>query len=436
MRPSLLVTCGSIVLGAAASLAACANSDDPATPVVPDSGASVAVDDGGPTDAPDTGATNAVDAGSTKCSDSGWCRTSLPDEELTLKDIWTVAGHAFAIADSSTLGIKVLEWKDADAQWTYIDDGTQNERGFGTYAGRIWAPSENEVYYGIGPGYIYHGKRPVAPGMAWSWTRQQLKDNSHPDMVEPLDGYPYYWKLATSYPALGVWGTSATDVYAWFTNTIYHWTSVDGGAPEWVPEYVADDSSSADEHLFFLAATGTSPDGVWFSGARARTSSGCALLVRKVAGRYERIADGALTSDWSPCAARPDSLFIGGAEGWLADIQAASPDRIIGIKGARDVVKISVAPDSYSFVSAPVPSRITSKPLFSLWVSPETLWLSAHGVVARADSNDVWDGGAYQISSVALNGTPLARTILQVRGTSNANLWAIGVRHALHKTTP
>ncbi len=72
----------------------------------------------------------------------------------------------------------------------YIDDGTQNERGFGTYAGRVWAPNENEVYYGIGPGYVYHGKRPVAPATAWSWTRQQLKDNSHPDMTEPLDGYP------------------------------------------------------------------------------------------------------------------------------------------------------------------------------------------------------------------------------------------------------
>lgn len=88
--------------------------------MVPDAGTSVAVDDGGPTDEPDTGTDGAHDAGSTKCSEAGWCRTTLPDEDLALKDIWTVAGHAFAVADSPTLGIKVLEWKDAEAKWDYM----------------------------------------------------------------------------------------------------------------------------------------------------------------------------------------------------------------------------------------------------------------------------------------------------------------------------
>lgn len=437
MRPYVIVCCGVLALGTGASVVACAASgEDPPTAPSPDSGGSEVVTPEGGADEPEPDAEPGSEVDESKCSDAGWCVTSLPDEDLSMKDIWPVGDRAFAIADSATLGVKVLEWSDVGGKWEYIDDSTQNDTGLGSYAGRIWAPNEDEVYYGVAPGYIYHGKRAAPPATAWAWTRQRLQDNSR-DPTDPLSGYPNYTKLGSRYAALGVWGTSGDDVYAWFTNTIYHRTSVDGGAPEWVPEYVADDPAVAAERLYFLAATGTGPDDVWFSGARARTSSGCALLVRKTSADYRRIADGVLTGNLpsSRCNARAGSLLIGGAEGWLTDIQATAADQVIGLKGARDVVKISADGDSYSVALAPVPMTVSRTALSSIWGAPEDLWLSGWGLVVRS-TDDVWDGGAYRLSTVALNGAPLDRLLYQVRGTSNTNLWAIGVRNALHKTTP
>ncbi|MDF2693172.1 MAG: hypothetical protein K0S65_1555 [Labilithrix sp.] len=216
MRATFLICCGSLALGASSSLVACATSEaDPHTAPSRDSGGSIVEPvDGGQTE-PETDSGTEVDG--PECSEAGWCRTKL-------KDIWAVGDAAFAIADSPTLGIKVLEWKNADSTWHYIDDSTQNAVDLGKYAGRIWAPNETEVYYGVGPGYVYYGKRPAAPATTWLWTRQKLADNSHADFVDPQDGYPLYSRLGTNYPTLGIWGTSAGDVYAWFTNTIYRRT--------------------------------------------------------------------------------------------------------------------------------------------------------------------------------------------------------------------
>jgi hypothetical protein len=446
MRATFLVCCGSLALGATSSVVACATAEaerSTTTAPSPDSGEiSHEPGDGGQSE-PETGPGPAVDGPA--CSDAGWCKTPLPDEDLVLKDIWAVGTRAFSIAYSPTLGAKVLEWIDADSTWKYIDDGTQNE-DLPKYVGRIWAPNEDEVYYGVDPGYIYHGTRPAPPATSWSWTRQKLQDNSHADSVDPNDGYPYYYALdpyyalsGVNYPTLGVWGTRADDVYAWFTNTLYHRVRVEGGAPEWVPEYTANDASASNEHMYFLAAAGTGPDDVWFSGTRTRTpsSGSCAVLVRKTAGNYQRIADGVLTGDWSSCARKDGYLLIGGTQGWLTDIHTPSANRVVGLKGARDVVNVSVTENGYSVSVAPVPTKFASGStrLNSLWATPGSVWLSGMGLVLRA-GDDVWDGGAFQISTVALTGAPLGRQLYQVRGTSNTNLWAIGDRNALHKTTP
>ncbi|AKU95631.1 hypothetical protein AKJ09_02295 [Labilithrix luteola] len=433
MRATILFCGASLALGAMASVAACATSEnEPQTTSTPDSGETIATpsEGGQPEAATDSG----TEAASPECSDAGWCRTSLPDDDLTLKDIWPVGETAFAIADSPTLGIKVLEWKKGDASWSYIDDSSQNDVGLGKYAGRIWAPSENEIYYGVGPGYVYYGKRPEAPNTTWSWTRESLKDNSHPDFVDPQDGYPLYPELGQNYPTLGIWGTSAGDVYAWFTNTIYRRTSTGGAAPEWVPEYVADDASDSTEHMYFLSAAGAGPDDVWFSATRARSGAACTVLVRKTGGAYRRVADG-IASDWSDCEARQDQLLIGGAPGWLTDLHMPSPNEIVGLKGGRDVVHVSISGDGYSLSAASVSPKLTGQPLDSLWAIPGSVWLCGSGVVLQG-GNDVWDGGTFQISTLAMNGGALKQTLYQVRGTSNTNLWAIGVRNALHKTTP
>ena len=46
------------------------------------------------------------------------------------------------------------------------------------------------------------------------------------------------------------------------------------------------------------------------------------------------------------------------------------------------------------------------------------------------------DAGLYEVSTIALNGAALDVPFHQVRGTSNTNIWAVGQRYALHKTTP
>lgn len=435
MKASFFLACGAVVLATVACAASGINDE---TAPSPDAGGGDAVIADAAVAESDADAESAAER--PQCSAAGWCATSLPDTDLSMKDIWPLPGRAFAVAESPTLGVKVLEWDDLVARWKYIDDKSQNDPGFGQYVGKIWAPNENEVYYAVSPGYIYHGKRPVPPETAWSWTRDRLADNSPVDDGDPADGYPSYWKTGANYPALGVWGTSSGDVYAWVTNTIYHRKSVDGGTSEWIAEYVADDSDEPGphrpfgEHLFFLSAAGTSPDDVWFSGARARLGAGCALVVRKTPAGYKRVADGLLSRMSSACSERPGTLMIGGAEGWLTDVQALAPDQFIGLKGARDVVRISVEGDSYSVALAPVPEAVSPRGLNSLWSGHGDVWLSGWGRVVRGAN--VWDGGAYQISTTSLSGGPLNRPMYQIRGTSNTNLWAIGVRHALHKTTP
>jgi hypothetical protein len=432
MKRALAAAYGSVVF-AGAACAASGNNDAPTRPDPVETILDAAMPDATVADA--NGVEAAADDGT--CSEDGWCVTALPDADLVLRDIWPVEGHAFAVAESATVGTKVLEWDDAGATWTYIDDSTQNEPGVGTYVGKIWAPNANEVYYGVSPGYIYHGVRSATPGSAWTWTRDLLADHSHPDKVEPDDGRPdFYWKLGARYPALGVWGTASGDLYAWFTNTIYHWSSVDGDAPTWVAEYTADDPDAPTEHLLFLGATATQDDELWFSGARSRTSAGCALLVHKGPAGYERVADGVLAGSSSPCAARENALLIGGSEGWLTDIQAISPNQIAGLKGGRDIVRITSEGGNHSVAIAPVPSDKSLAPnaLNSLWFSSNEAWLSSTGLIVRGA--DVWGGGSYQLSSVALRGKRATLPFYQVRGTSNSNLWAIGIRNALRKTTP
>ena len=443
MKGRFFVACGALVLGAAA--ACTASGDDPvADPSLPDADAGQTVvptleAGAAEVDASDDAEVDAgkiVDAGDDApavgpvCSPAGWCATALPATDLLMKAMYPLAGRAFVAAESPTLGVKLLEWDEAKAKWSYIDDGSQNV--LGRWAGGLWAPNENELYVGISPNFIYHGTR-ANPGAAFTWTRQAIGTSSHAD-----DGHVVYTKrdLAARVPSLGVWGTSTGDIYAWFKHQIFHLTTVDGGDPEWVREYSVDDRDNAAETSYFFAAAGTGSDDVWFAGARTRGTGGCALLVRKTAAGYERVADGRFTGTLTfTCSQpRPDTLYIGGTEGWLTDIEVTGPDEVIALKGARDVVKVSRIDDAYAYVAAPVPTQVTAKGLNSLATVNGDLWLGGAGLIVRGTS--VWDGGSFAVSTAALNGLPLNSAVYQVKGTSNSNLWAIGVRHALHKTTP
>ncbi len=263
MKRALFLGCSTILLAAAGACASSDDDDDGVDLAAPeDSGASLAQDgvsDGGP--ASDSGDA-AVDG--PPCSSAGWCATDLPAPDLTLRDVWPTPGRMFAVGVSPTVGARVLEWNDADAKWSYIDDNTQNEEGRGAFVGRIWAPSENELYFTVAPRTVDRGVRDPAsqsPATAWSWTHWELEgrapacpvDSKCPNHYRGLPRYAvpgtYYDWAGVEIPALGVFGASANDVYAWYANAIYRLSNDDAGALAWTVEYVADDRDRPDEQL-------------------------------------------------------------------------------------------------------------------------------------------------------------------------------------------
>lgn len=437
MKRRLLLACASAALPAAI---ACATADEGTNAQSVDAG-SFAVPESStapePSEASDGADSEPIPI--PPCSAAGWCPTELPDSDLVIKDVWPLASRAFAIAESPTLGIRVLEWEDSRAKWEYIDDNSQNQNGGGAYAGRIWAPNPDEVYFSVSFATIEHGTRPVPPATAWTWERSTLVDNS-PDLATyPAHdhGRRYNPELEFYYPTLGVWGIGG-DVYAWYANTIYRRTSEGGAAPRWVPEHMLLDTDAVDEHVLFLGAAGTTADEVWFLAVRQRTlpedqDVGCPLVTRKTSTGYERLFDG-LTAEG--CSERMGLPTVSGASGWLMDLQALSGNAFAGIKGGRDVVRISQsAPGVYSADAIPIQLGLYDQRLYSVYSPTENhVWGSGMGIVIRGQ--DVWDGGAFGVSTISLNGGPIHRPLYQIRGTSDTNLWAVGARHALHKTTP
>jgi hypothetical protein len=430
-----------ILLGTAVALfaaaGACASSED--EPLLsspgPDSAAPPA-----PDSSVDAGTEDAPDASS--CNAAGWCVTDLPDPDLVLRDVWPFVDRAFALAESPAVGAKVLEWTRSDGKWKYIDDNSQNESGRGKYVGKMWSPGDDEIYFGVYPRTIFHGVR-RGDDDVWSWTHEQLEDHvpdyGMPEYADHYSGRPSYFAIDSALPSLGIFGTSTDDVYAFYANTIYHATSGDGGTRTWSVDYVASDvDRPGQEQLVFLGATGTSKDDLWFSGGRGgdpNEFSACAILVRKTPDGYQRIADGSLTMPFMPCGPRPDTLLIEGAEGWLTDLHALSDHRLVGLKGARDVVEISVNGANISVSRSVIPDALSRKNLLSLWSAPnEPLWIGGFNLVLRGD--DVWDGGSYGVSTIARSGAWLTMPVHQIRGSSKIDLWAVGARYALHKTTP
>ncbi|MDF2695654.1 MAG: hypothetical protein K0S65_4037, partial [Labilithrix sp.] len=108
----------------------------------------------------------------------------------------------FALANSNTVGTKVLEW-DTD-HWAFIDDKPQLTLRM--TPSNVWAPSNDEVFYSINdlsgllPGegsfgaIVYRGTRPNPPATEWTWTRSRVECPSLPSMPQ-------------------VWGTSTSEVY-------------------------------------------------------------------------------------------------------------------------------------------------------------------------------------------------------------------------------
>jgi hypothetical protein len=479
MRRVLLLACASVALAAAV---ACATSEDGAPLQPPNEQAPTALPDGGTDDGSPAhdGAVPRVPS----CSDAGWCMTALPGYDLTLKDIWPFDSRAFAIAESPTRGVKILEWEDAAQKWSYIDDNSQNEYGFGKYTGKIWAPNENEIYYGVAPGLIYHGRR-AAPSSPWSWQRSRLDDNSRETNPAHDHGLPRYdprqfGSLPADYPALGVWGTSAGDVYAWYANTIFHRKIEDGGEAVWVADYIAEDAENPSDTFFIFSAAGSSRDDVWFAVGRGRYDDtgvfACPMVIHRTAEGYRRIVDSTINDidkygHYSEaCLEKPGALsfeigfdypewggFFSWAwtnGGWLTNLESAGPNAVVGILGGNSLAYVGSEDGGVARkneVTVTVPRNSMPSLLNSVWIHGTEAWLSGWGIVLRTNNDpgkwslglglttpdeNMMDGGTFSVSTTVLDGAPLDAPLYRVRGTSNTNLWAIGARYALHKTTP
>ena len=381
------------------------------------------------------GADATEDARAPLCNADGWCETVLPDPNLVLVDVWPLEDRAFAIAESYSSGIKVLEWTSTDSTWRYIDDNSQNEEKVAAeLATTIWSPNADEVYYAVAPGTIFHGRRPVAPATAWTWTSRKLADNN-PSKVGLT-------QLGRNRLTLGVWGTDGSDVYAWFSNTIFR-KSGEGDAIEWLPEYVADDFDAPDEQLFITGLTKRKGGELSFAGARHRANKSCGFVGRKTADGYRRIADGVLPEAWGPCIARADVPLVFG-DLWPRQLHSLAGDRLLALTESSQVRLLAPADGGHAILAAPIPMLNDVAPNWrSMWVaSDDRQWLLGHPHSGRRYAavvwfERVWEAGApYQISSIAQNGAPIDRAPNAIRGTSTSNIWVVGDDYAFHKATP
>jgi len=479
MRGSFLLAAGS---GALVALVACATSGGEDASLAPPNDAGVSsVPEAEPSA---DGGAKVEDAGArplSSCSDAGWCATELPDDDLVLKDVWPFEERAFAIAESDSLGTKLLEWVESSASWSYVDDNTQNAYDSGQYAGKVWAPSENEVYYTTAPGLVVHGTR-ANPSSPFSWDSARLPYEG-PDSGT-ADDPGRAWRLRGSskeyVPAVGVWGSSADDVYAWYGNRIFRRKSVDGGAPTWVSEHVVEDATTPEERFYIFGAASSSSDEVWFVGGHgtydaAKGFTGCSMLIRRTPDGYEPVMDHSLES--GSCQPKAGSLSMTSkftfpgygtfevpvtVTGWATSVASPRPGAAVAFVDSQssffvyvDTAGAGIA--RYNELVVTSPTAPDDSELRSVWIHAGHAWFSGWGLVIDGENKpEAWaecyglktpeqiaaspfeiDGGAtYSISSTALNGAPLDTPLYQVRGSSNDNLWAVGSRYALHKKNP
>ena len=437
MRNSLIGT-SSIAMsaGALGLIAACAASAaEEESMLAPVDGGSVVLGDATvPT------ASDATDEGfgePPRCSEAGWCKTELPGEDLVLKDVWPVGEHAFAIAESQSLGNKFLEW-DKTNGWKFIDWKIEFTNFVIARTG--WAPDEDEVFYslddlsalagvGLSGIIVLHGTRPSPPETRWSWTRTKI------DCSDVMPGLS------------AVRGTGRDEVYALSCGKVHRLNrtgtgsdaGIDGGSgtagETWEVDYADADG------IDLRDATGAGPGDIWFNAARVAGGVECAVLLRKTAAGYRTVVDSVPTSGVG-CVARPGIPMI---DGVLDQPQALDNERLVAVQGISTIdnglVHIALAGNDVEITMAS-PATTMDVILSAPWgTSADDLWvlskrdISSGGSILRATS--IWqDGGSFVFSTLALNGAPNTKSLERLRGTSNTNLWVVGRDRAYFKSTP
>ncbi|MBX3252415.1 MAG: hypothetical protein KF901_34895, partial [Myxococcales bacterium] len=275
--------------------------------------------------------------------------------------------------------------------------------------------------------------------------------------------------------ALGVFGTSKDDVYAWFGNRIFRRTSVGGASPTWVSELAAEDPDvRSDESFYVFNAAKGEGDEIWFVGGRGTYGQygyqGCPTLYRRTGAEYSAVVNGSIAN--SECSALPGSIdptwWID--DGW--ELPYAAPSSVFGwgtavIPVGSGQAVLLLDSDYYYFYFVDVPEDFVrvnvigsvappslSPPLHHsgvrfgdrMWLTGQgtafsseikkRAWEASLGIGTAQDFDGTASGALLEMSSVAMNGRYLNEPLYQVRGTSPNNLWIVGNRYALHKKTP
>ncbi|AKU96567.1 hypothetical protein AKJ09_03231 [Labilithrix luteola] len=489
---------GALALAAIAACAT-SDGETAAAPQTSDAGGTEALDAQTPEASPDGASlTEAGPKVLERCSPGGWCATNLPDQELDIRDVRPFEERAFAVAESVTFGIQFLEWQRSTDAWKYISEGTQNRFDRGKYAGNMWAASENDVYFTVAPAFVYHGVR-SDPASPFTWRISRLDDrdagvpahdpgrvwaaNTTARAFDPAS--PPYDFFA---PSLGVDSVPSGDVYAWYGPTLFRRTLAQNGDDAWVVEHVLTDAEYPGDHFHIQSVAGSGPDDLWIGGVRSQVAEGgvhetaCPLVVRKLADGYHSFVDHVVNPTGDPadlafnvCDPKPGALRLmmhfempeygisldleNANAGWVQSLQQIAPNTVVGLEDATTLVYLKSDGDTplarfnvVNFADGPI--RNVSLDLTSLAVVDGSAWMSGFGVMlslgydptnwARGvgvtldtgnPADNPMNGATFELSSIARSGSPLTEPLHQVRGTSTSNLWAVGNRHAFHKTT-
>ena len=348
------------------------------------------VPEAGPPGPDETDAGPGVDAAPRSlCSRDGWCTAEVPDPPPVFADLWPLATTAFAVGNG------IFEYDGT--RWVFAHERVAELT-------TVWASSADEVWAGGRYGRIFHGVRSAG---SWRWTQERIGDTS---------------------TIVSLWGAGGSDLYAVTEKRAYHRAEAPDGGALWRVEI--EDETVPDPYngnlLRLERVSGSGPNDVWISGMRGDL---CSYLAHKVDGAYELVADcQSVCTDEFTCSTEPipPALF----DRW-SPVEILAPQRATAIQGDR-IVRIVRNPAGVHELTS-----IPTQGLFgrSLWGPSETNLYSAGYAQVRHNPNIENDGGAFEITSVALAGTPLVAE-LEVRGTSPTNVWAFGGVYALHKTKP
>lgn len=390
--------------------AACASNDesiDVAPHPVGDGGGLLAdVATTAPDAGPDDGASlDAAIDGDTplRCSDADWCETRYGDGIDTpwIVDLWPLGPTVFAI-DSYT---GILEYDGTEWRLIYHPATTLQY---------VWAASPDDVWAAGGYGNLVHGVRVDG---TWTWSTERVGVGNYDDLV------------------ISLWGANSADIYFTTSSKVYHRVPSDEGGYAWVVEW--QDTQPTPLYNGGMAVrqvTGSGPDDVWVLATRGLW---CATVLHKTQGVYSTVADCTVECTNGACVATsvPSAANVSYSVGRSGFV--TSPGSLVATTAGAPYEQ----PILHGFhVSASGPADHLAVPATgavgeSFWGPSDTdLYNAGYGMVVHS-SSALSDAGAFSISTIALDGTPLI-AVFKIRGTSASDIWAFGGKYALHRTKP